>query len=225
MALTVCLLKPTGCAHLQGTRMLFLSLPVRLSYVAMTTAEFGLSGAEELSGIPGSVGGAIYGNAGAFGREISDIITSVSIYDPVSESICCLSMSELDFSYRSSVFSKRPWIIISATLTLSEADTNSVNARIKEFVKIRRERQPIGEMSLGSTFKRPSADVAASLLIDQCGLKGYTVGGASVSRKHAGFIVNTNNATSSDYLSVAKHVANSVNEKFGVALEMEIGLL
>ena len=196
-----------------------------LYYVAMTTAELGLSGAEELSGIPGSVGGAIYNNAGAFGREISDIITCVSIYDPVSDSVYSLSTAELHFAYRTSVFSTRPWVIISATLALSDADSNSINARIKEFVRIRRQTQPLGEMSLGSTFKRPSPSLAASLLIDKCGLKGYTVGGASVSNKHAGFIVNNKNATASDYLSVAEHVVDNVKEKFGVVLEKEIELL
>ena len=198
---------------------------VSLPQIATRAAALGLSGAEELSGIPGSIGGSICGNAGAFGREIADLISSVTVYDPVLDSVYSLGKEELGFSFRDSVFSKRPLIIISADLIFTDADPTVVAGRISEIRAIRQNTQPIGELSLGSTFKRPSGDFSASYMIDQCGLKGRSLGGAAVSLKHAGFIINKNNSTADDYLSLAKEVEDIVYQKFGVRLEKEIKVL
>ncbi|MBQ8303018.1 MAG: UDP-N-acetylmuramate dehydrogenase [Clostridia bacterium] len=185
----------------------------------------GLSGFEPLSGIPGSIGGAILGNAGAFGREVSDLVSSVSAYHIDSGTSVVINASECEFGYRNSFFKNGEYLILAVKLDLSFCDEASIKSAMNGFKDKRRITQPIGKPSLGSTFKRPSTDVSAAKLIDDCGLKGFRIGDAVISAKHAGFIVNDGCAKASDYLSLADFAAERVKEKYNVFLEREIEVL
>ena len=198
-----------------------ISLP-RLSSLCQ---DISLSGLEELSGIPGSLGGAIFGNAGAYGREISDLVIGVRAYDVDSKTVVELSGQMLGFGYRTSAFKSSRHVILSARLDLSFGDEDKIRSKIREISTKRRNSQPINMPSLGSTFKRPGENIYPWRLIDECGLRGLTIGGATVSEKHAGFIVNQGNATSADYLAVVSYVKNTVQEKTGVNLEYEFEIL
>ena len=204
---------------------LFTYAGVSLPAASKLLCKLGLSGFEELSGIPGSVGGAILGNAGAFGREIADSIVEATFYSPYDDCVYTASREELDFSYRHSAFKGGLGYVISARFNLAISSSDSVSARMREVRSIRLATQPTTELSLGSTFKRPSSDIPAAKMIDECGLKGYRVGGAEVSRKHAGFIINTGGATARDYIMLADSVSKRVYNKFGVNLEREVELL
>ena len=193
--------------------------------IAKILCERGLSGFEGLSGIPGSIGGAIVGNAGAFGREISDLVIDVKIYDLEAKKINHLSADQCGFSYRDSYFKQRPWIVLSARLKLSESDTFSVASETNRIRQIRKNTQPTDKPSLGSTFKRPSENISAAWLIDQCGLKGFSVGVAAISKKHAGFIINNGGATAADYLHLSEYVAQCVYERFKIKLCREIEIM
>ena len=180
----------------------------------------GLSGFEELSGIPGSVGGAIVGNAGAFGREICDILHSVLVYDIITRGIREFQSFECDFSYRRSLFGNDNYVILSAKFKLYECSSEEIRNRILAYREKRMKSQPT-EPSLGSTFKRPSRGYAGEM-IEKCGLSGFTVGSAKISEKHAGFIVNIGGATATDYLGLMKLASDKVYEKFSVKLQPEI---
>ena len=185
----------------------------------------GLSGFEGLSGIPGSIGGAIVGNAGAFGREISDIIQSVTVFDPDRCETISMSCEECGFSYRDSVFKESSLIVLSAELKLIGSDSRIIFEEMKRISDCRRKSQPTDLPSLGSTFKRPSPDISAARLIDECGLKGHSIGGATVSEKHAGFIVNSGGATAKDYIELSELIKKCVFEKYQINLEREIEIL
>ncbi len=213
-------------------RGLFLDSNIAKVYSGITNAVLaselcrkGLSGFEELSGIPGSIGGAICGNAGAFGREMSDLVLDMTFYHPIDDAVYTATPDEVSFAYRHSAFKKNLGYILFAKLTLTNSDSDSVSARMENFRTIRYRTQPIGKLSLGSTFKRPNGNIPAARMIDECGLKGYSIGGAQISSKHAGFIINNGDATAEDYLSVAEHASDMVYQKFGVRLEREIELL
>ena len=197
------------------------SIP-RLS--AMLTSA-GLSGLEPLSGIPGSIGGAILGNAGAFGREISELVEYVTVFDKSEESIIRIAPNVAEFGYRNSVFKRLPIVIFQVKLKLTRSDTQSVSAEVERYKAIRREKQPVGTPSLGSTFKRPKDGIYAAKLIDECGLKGFSIGGAQISEKHAGFIVNRGGASAKDYLAIADYAQKCVKNKFGIGLEREVEIL
>jgi UDP-N-acetylmuramate dehydrogenase len=184
----------------------------------------GLGGAEALYGIPGTVGGMAYSNAGAFGYEFSDFFVSGRVYIPDERKILTLGREELNFKYRESEFSKREMYLLSAKFSLRDVSRDDSLLKIKEFKRRREETQPIGIPSLGSVFKRGYYGAPAKL-IDKLGLKGYSVGGAEVSDKHAGFIINRHNASSSDFKATLRHVKESVYNEFGVLLELEIELL
>ena len=193
--------------------------------ISAELCKLGLSGFEELSGIPGSLGGAIYGNAGAFGREISDILTEVTFYSQSDDCVYTASVREFDFSYRYSAFKKNHGHIISARFDIVPSDASSVAARMREVKQVRLNTQPISHPSLGSTFKRPNGNIPAAKMIDECGLKGYRIGGAEVSKKHAGFIINVGGATAKDYIMLSDSVSKRVHKEFGVILEREVELL
>ena len=194
---------------------------VPLSALAKRAAAEGLSGLEPLSGIPGTLGGAVRMNAGAYGAEIADFVTEVEAYDLVADKNILLPGDLCDFSYRRSGFQEQPGLLVlRVRLALPYGDPEENAARIREFAWKRGEKQPVELPSAGSFFKRPSGDYAARL-IEEAGLKGYSVGGAEVSRKHAGFIVNTGGATAADVLAVAAHVRITVSAKFGILLEEE----
>jgi len=191
-----------------------------LAGVCRFAAENGLSGLEELSGIPGTIGGAVYMNAGAYGGEISAILANVRAYDANSEKYIMLTADECAFGYRSSVFKEKPILILSAVFVLSPGDKAAIEAKMAEYARRRNEKQPVELPSAGSFFKRPEGDYAGRL-IEAAGMKGARVGGAQVSLKHAGFIVNTGGATAHDVLTLAEEVKNKVLEQFGVILEKE----
>ena len=198
-----------------------ISLP-RLSSLCQ---DMSLSGIEELSGIPGSLGGAIFGNAGAYGREISDLVIDVSAYDIDSKTVVEIPSEKLGFGYRTSAFKASRLVILSARLGLTFDDKDKIQTKVREISTKKRNSQPVNMPSLGSTFKRTGENIYPWRLIDECGLRGFAIGGAAVSEKHAGFIVNQGNATSADYLAVANHVKKVVQDKTKINLEYEFEIL
>ena len=193
-----------------------------LGSVAVEAAEAGLSGLEFASGIPGTVGGGVTMNAGAYNGEMSQVVKTVKALSPGGKEIV-LSREEMDFSYRHSAVTEKNLIVTEATFELQPGDPATIRAKMSELNARRAEKQPLDVPSAGSTFKRPEGFFAAAL-IDQCGLKGYSIGGARVSMKHAGFLVNTGNS-SKDFYDLMQKVQQIVEERVGVKLEPEIRIL
>ena len=193
--------------------------------LAADTAKEGRAGLEFGAGVPGTVGGSVYGNAGAFGREVKDSLSTVTILTASGERQL-LSNSECRFSYRDSAFkSERAGsVILEATFTTSPDLPERIRARIKQVQKHRRDTQPIEKRSLGSTFKNPPGD-SAGRLIEASGLKGHRVGGAEVARKHANFIINLGGATADDVLALMAEMRERVRERFGIELEPEVRIV
>ena len=191
-----------------------------LSSLCTFAQSYGLSGLEFAYGIPGSVGGAVYMNAGAYGGEMKDVVASVTYLtaDGIEQRV---SFDEIDFGYRKSFFSGKDYIILSATFSLSLDDKKAINDRMNDFINRRKEKQPLSFPSGGSTFKRPP-DNFAGALIEKSGLKGFSIGGAQVSEKHAGFVINKGDATCEDVLALMAHIVKTVKEQHGVTLEPEI---
>lgn len=182
-----------------------------------------LTGFEELSGIPGTIGGAIRMNAGAHGKEIKDVIISATAID-YNGNIREFTKEEMQLEYRNSIFSKEKYIIISAKLQLEQGNKEEISTKMQEYANWRKEKQPLEYPNAGSTFKRGDGFITAAL-IDQCGLKGYTVGGAQISTKHAGFIINTGNAKAKDVLELVEITKKQVLQKFGKEIQLEIEVL
>ena len=182
-----------------------------------------IAGLEFLSGIPGTVGGAIRMNAGAYGKEMQDIVvkTRVMTYDG---KIKTLDLKEHDFKYRDSILSKMQAIVIDTCLRAKKGEKSEIENLMKEYSSSRKEKQPLEYPNAGSTFKRKEGVVTAKL-IDECGLKGYSIGDAEVSTKHAGFIVNKGNATANDVLSLVEYIKKEIKAKFGIVVELEILVL
>ncbi len=191
-----------------------------MSEVSKAALAASLEGTEFMSGIPGSVGGGIYMNAGAYTGEIKDIATLVTALDENSNFIT-YEKDKLDFGYRESIFTKKNEIILSAEFTLTEGDPEKIRETMRSLNEKRREKQPLEYPSAGSTFKRPEGYYAAEL-IEKAGLKGRRAGGAMVSKKHSGFIINYENATTSDILELIAIVKDTVKEKYGVELATEV---
>lgn len=194
---------------------------VLLSRLAAVACDSGLTGLEFAHGIPGSLGGAVTMNAGAYDGEMAQVVTSVTLLNTSGEEE---TTDQLDFSYRHSAFSDGTRLILSARLQLRPGDPALIRARMEELMERRRSKQPLEWPSAGSTFKRPQGHFAAAL-IDQCGLKGLSVGGAQVSEKHAGFIINKGGATCADILALMELVRRRVFDQSGVTLEPEVKLL
>lgn len=190
-----------------------------LASVCMQACKNGLGGMENLYGIPGTVGGALYMNAGAYGSEMKDVVISAEYIDENGD-IRAVSADEMELSYRHSIFSGRDLVIVSVTMKLSQGEPSEIKAAMDECMNKRSSKQPLEYPSAGSTFKRPEGSYA-SLLIEQCGLKGFTVGGAQVSEKHSGFVINKGGATCSDVLQLCEEVKRVVLEKSGYILELE----
>ena len=184
----------------------------------------GLSGFEFASGIPGSIGGAVFMNAGAYGGEMKDVVESVRVMNADGSGAGTLSSEDMDFSYRHSAAEKGDMVILSALLKLAKDDPEVIAARVSELAAKRNSRQPVNYPSAGSTFKRPVGGYAAAL-IEESGLKGYRAGGAEVSEKHAGFVINKGGATTEDVLAVMRHVREKVFEDSGIMLEPEVRLI
>ena len=182
----------------------------------------GLTGLEFAHGIPGSVGGGVYMNAGAYGGEISQVLESCLAFDMDSGMLCVVDGEDCDFSYRHSAFMDyKNLIVLFATFELKKGNPDEIKAKMDEYKAKRVASQPLEYPSAGSTFKRPEGHFAGKL-IEDCGLKGYTVGGAQVSEKHAGFVINRGGATATDIENLIAHIQKTVKEKFDVSLECEI---
>ena len=198
---------------------------VLLSRLSNFALEHGLTGLEFAQGIPGSVGGGVCMNAGAYGGEMSQVVLSVTALDP-DGGLRELTARECGFGYRKSVFSENRMLMLSARFRLEPGDPARIKAKMDDFAARRREKQPLEYPSAGSAFKRPPAvdgqPVYAAALIDQCGLKGLTVGGAQVSEKHAGFIINKGGATCGDIAELMAQVRERVFRETGVKLEPEV---
>ncbi len=183
----------------------------------------GLSGMEFASGIPGSVGGAVVMNAGAYGGEIKDIASVVTVLEK-DGGIRKLTNDEMEFSYRHSCAIEREYLILEAEFLLQKADSDDIRRNMDELKEKRLLKQPLEYPSAGSTFKRPEGYFAGKLIMD-AGLAGFCVGGAEVSKKHCGFVINKGGASAADILSVIRHVQKTVKERFGVELKPEVKLL
>lgn len=191
-----------------------------LSSIASFAQKHSLTGFEFAHGIPGSLGGAIVMNAGAYGGEISDVLENSSYVTP--SGVTVIQNEEHGFGYRESIYKHHPeYIVQTAVLKLEPGDSDSISAKMRDLAEKRRDKQPLEFPSAGSVFKRPVGYFAGAL-IEQCGLKGYSVGGAEVSKKHAGFIINRGGATADDVKKLVAHIQNTVLKETGVSLECEI---
>lgn len=209
---------------IDGSRVI-VSGGYQMPKLAADTAKAGRTGLEFGAGVPGTVGGSVVGNAGAFGREVKDGLISADVIDPQGR-LQTLSAADCRFAYRDSIFKSQMqgWVVRIATFDTGEGDPTGIRAHIKEVQRHRRETQPIEKRSLGSTFKNPPGD-AAGRLIDACGLKGRRIGGAQISEKHANFIVNLGGASADDVLALMAEMRHRVFERFGIELEPEIRVI
>ena len=194
-----------------------------LTSVAVAARDASLAGCEFLYGIPGTVGGGVFMNAGAYGGEIADIIENAVVFTPDGK-VTTLSKDDLDLGYRTSKLQSTKYILLSAAFSLQSGNKEVISSAMDDLMNRRMTTQPLDKPSCGSTFKRPAGNFAGKLISD-CGLKGMSVGGAQVSEKHAGFIVNSGGATSRDILDLVQLVKKTVFEKTGVLLEEEIRII
>lgn len=207
---------------LNGTEITVLA-GTSLNKAAKYSIAHRLTGMEEISGIPGSVGGAVSMNAGAYGKEIKDVCISVKAFDLAGNEYN-FTNDQMNFSYRHSKIFDQDLIVSSATFKLQNDDKNEARQKYEDYTNRRETKQPLDKKSAGSTFKRPEGSYA-SKLIDECGLRGYRVGDCQVSEKHCGFIINAGEATSADMLAFIEEVAGIVYEKTGFKLEREVKLI
>ncbi len=208
--------------RIQGNRLSVRAgeLLIRAAHQA---AREGLTGMEFASGIPGTVGGALVMNAGAYGGEMKDIVREALVMKPEGE-LLRLSGEELELGYRTSVIARKGYVVLEAVLELSQGNPEAIQARMQELKEARTGKQPLEYASAGSTFKRPQGYFAGKLIMD-AGLRGYQVGGAQVSEKHCGFVINRGDATAADVMALIAHVRFEVKRRFGVELEMEVKTL
>ena len=195
-----------------------------LSKVARKAYDNSLEGLEFASGIPGSVGGAVVMNAGAYGGEIKDVVTAVTLYDPQNDRVVKKNVTEMEFGYRTSIIKNHAYIVLEAEFLLKKADKGAIKERMDDLAARRREKQPLEYPSAGSTFKRPEGYFAAKL-IEDANLKGLSVGGAMVSEKHSGFVINKGGATATDILELIRMIREKVYENSNVMLEPEVVIL
>ena len=208
--------------QVEGTRVT-VKAGAFLSKVAMTAKQHSLTGLEFAAGIPGSIGGGIVMNAGAYEGEMKQVVESVRVMDRDGQ-ILTLDNDTMEFGYRTSIIKNRPFIVVEVVLQLAEGDQEKIAAKMEELAVLRRSKQPLEYASAGSTFKRPEGYYAGKLIMD-AGMRGYRIGGAQVSDKHCGFIVNTGKATAADIKEVIEEVQERVKERFHVMLEPEIVFL
>ena len=194
-----------------------------LKSLCMFALENSLSGLEFAYGIPGTLGGAVYMNAGAYGGEMKDVLVSTTHIDSNGE-FGELTQENLELVYRGSAYTDNDYTIVSAVMKLKKADKKDIKEAMDDKLQKRKDKQPLEYGSAGSTFKRPTGYFAGAL-IEQSGLKGYTVGGAQVSEKHAGFVINKDNATATDVINLIRDVQKIVYEKHGVMLETEVKII
>ena len=194
-----------------------------LSGIAAAAREASLTGFEFAGGIPGTLGGAVVMNAGAYGGEMKDVLKEVTVLTPEG-GVLTLQADELHMGYRTSVIKEAGYIVLEAVISLEKGDQEEIRSRMQELAGMRTSKQPLSYPSAGSTFKRPEGYFAGKLIMDS-GLRGYQVGGAQVSEKHCGFVINTGNATAKDVTTLMSDVQRIVMEKFGVKLEPEVKFL
>lgn len=213
-----------GLGHIREVNGALVSgAAVLLPQLAVSALDRGLTGLEFAQGIPGSVGGGVTMNAGAYGGEIRQVLSGVAALRMDGE-VEELTAEDCQLSYRHSLFSGGDYLILSARFALAQGDREEIRARMDDYATRRKEKQPLDLPSAGSTFKRPEGHFAAAL-IEQCGLKGLSVGGAQVSEKHSGFVVNTGAATCDDILRLVEKIKARVFDETGVALELEVKTL
>lgn len=193
---------------------------VMTAKVVQAAAEAGLSGLEAWNGLPGTVGGATYGNAGCFGVETKDVLESAEVFFP-GEGVKKVGADFFEYGYRDSALKTAPGVVLSATFKLQKGDVEEIKVRMKEIAKSRIQKQPAGS-STGSFFKNPSPEKPAGRLLEQCGMKGRCVGKAQISNQHANFFLNTGGASASDILALQVLATQAVQEKFGITLEREV---
>ncbi len=207
----------------QNGNLIIAQAGILLSKLASVAADYSLAGFEFASGIPGTLGGAVTMNAGAYDGEMKHCLVEAKVLTETGE-VLVLNNQELELGYRTSILQKNHYILLEATIGLSKGEEEKIRQRMKELNGMRRDKQPLDKYSAGSTFKRPEGYFAGKLIND-AGLRGYQVGGAAVSEKHCGFVINKENATAKDFLILIDDVVRIVEEKFGVKLEPEVKFL
>lgn len=219
--LTIVLGEHFAEVRVEGKRI-YAQAGASLARVAAAAQAAGLSGLEFAGGIPGTLGGGCAMNAGAYGGQISDVLCSAEVL--LNGEVKTLSCEEMQMGYRTTLPLREGGVVLSATFELESDDPAAIHARMRDLNARRREKQPLNMPSAGSTFKRPEGHFAGAL-IEGCGLKGYTLGGAQVSEKHAGFVVNTGSATARDILDLIAHIQRVVKAETGVDLEPEVKIV
>ena len=214
--------KNMSSCHAEGEKV-YAYAGALMSAVAAVCMENALSGFEPMSGIPGTIGGGIFMNAGAYGGELSQIIETVAYLDD-SGNIVTKKCEELDLGYRHSMFHGKDYVILSCVLKLKKGNKEEIKAAMADYRSRRNEKQPVTMPSAGSTFKRPEGYFAGKL-IDDAGLRGFKIGGAMVSELHAGFVVNDGSATAEDVINLIRHIQQTVKAQSGVDLEPEVRLI
>ena len=208
---------------LEGDDVICCSAGTKVVTLCKFALEHSLSGLEFAYGIPGTCGGAVFMNAGAYGGEVKDVITEITYLTPDLE-LRTMPSSEAEFSYRHSAFKKSGCIVVSAKFKMKKAPKEKIKAAMNDFLSRRKDKQPLEYPSAGSTFKRPEGYFAGAL-IEQCGFKGKTLGGAQISDKHAGFLINKSNATAKDILDLINLTQETVKKETGITLEPEVIIL
>ena len=219
--LVIAMGEPFAEIRVEGNRV-FAQAGARLSKLSAVAQEHGLSGLEFASGIPGSVGGGCAMNAGAYGGQLSDVLASAEVL--LDGELRCMTKEELEMGYRTTLPLRKGGVVLTAEFELQPGDPQAIAECMKELNARRRDKQPLNFPSAGSAFKRPEGYFAGAL-IEQCGLKGFAIGGAQVSEKHAGFVVNTGKATARDVQDLLAHVQKVVKAETGVELEPEVRIL
>ena len=209
--------------ELKGSNQIYVEAGAMNSTIASFARDNALTGFEFAAGIPGTIGGAMIMNAGAYGGEMAQVVTEVTVLSPEGE-IMVLDNNTMEFGYRTSAIKNKGFIVLSVLLTLKRGKEEEITAQMKELAEKRRDKQPLEYPSAGSTFKRPEGYFAGKL-IEDAGLRGFSVGDAQVSEKHCGFVVNKGNATSSEIYDLIKEVQKRVYDKFNVKLEPEVIIL
>ena len=210
--------------HIQNDEILItVGSGIKLGTIAQKCLKEEIAGFEFASGIPGTIGGAIRMNAGAHGSEMKDIVKTVTYMTRDGE-VHTITNEQAKFEYRKSLFAEKDYIILEVEMQLKKGNAEEIKEKMTEYATYRKEKQPIEYPSAGSTFKR-GTDFVTAKLIDECGLKGYQIGGAQISEKHAGFIINKNNATAQDVIKLMDYTKEQVYKKFGKKIEQEIEII
>lgn len=218
----ICIGKNMSDMRLEGTSIVA-GAGVSLASLAAFAADNSLAGLEFASGIPGTLGGAVTMNAGAYGGEMKDVLVSVRVCD-IAGNMMVLDKGELELGYRTSIIQKKDYIVLEAVMNLTPGDSENIRDKMRDYNNRRREKQPLEYGSAGSTFKRPEGHFAGQI-IEESGLKGYRVGDAMVSDKHAGFVVNVGHASTEDVMAVIRHVQEEVKRRYDIMLETEVKII